>query len=245
MSKDIKSYADEYINDYGFEAHLVRYRQEKVLSRLLKYQPRTVVEIGCGLTLQAAKLLEAGGSWDKWVIVEPSSKFAQEARNAGLPNLDVVEGFFEEVLDQVPGDADMILCSGLLHEVPSSDELLASITGKMSRKTVLHANVPNAGSFHRRLAKAMGLIDDLKSISERNALLQQPRVYDAKALQAQLNAHGLTITESGGYFVKPFTHGQMEQLVPILGQPVLDGLHILGEELPELASEVFCEAQLT
>lgn len=244
MTKNISSYTTEYNDDYGFEAEMVRYRRTLVLERLTHHRPRTVVELGCGADLQAQGYSDAGGRWNDWTIVEPSQFFADHARASTLTDLRVVQGFFEDVAGQVPQTIDVLLCSGLLHEVPDADRLIAAMRGQMAPNTVLHVNVPNAGSMHRQLARAMGLIDDVKAISPRNASLQQPRVYDLPDLTAQLERHGLAVTATGGYLVKPFTHGQMKPLVGVLGRDVMDGLYQLGKDMPQLASEIFVEAQL-
>jgi len=179
-----------------------------------------------------------------WVIIEPSQIFADHARASPLPGLHVLQGFFEDMAAQVPHAGDLVLCSGLLHEVPDSDHLISAMRTRMGPQTVLHINVPNARSIHRQLAQAMGLIDDLKAISPRNASLQQARVYDLPDLVAQLERHGLSITATGGHLVKPFTHHQMEPLVQALGRDVMDGLYALGKRLPDLASEIFVEARI-
>jgi trans-aconitate methyltransferase len=241
MKKSIGRYTDEYINDYGFEAEMVRYRSELVQERLRKFSPRKVVELGCGVNLQARKYYDLGGRWDEWVIVEPSETFAKFARDSGLPDINVIEAFFEDVTNQIPESPDLILCSGLLHEVPDSDQLLTSIRDNMSSKTRAHINVPNARSLHRQLAHAMGLIDDLTTLSQRNTALQQPRVYDQGSLTAQVAKHGLSVVASGGHLVKPFTHAQMAPLVDALGRDVMDGLFRLGQSNPEFASEIYVE----
>lgn len=135
----------------------------------------------------------------------------------------------------------LIICSSVLHEVPDVPRLLSAIASVMGEHTHLHVNVPNAASFHRRLAKSMGLIQELKAMSDRNQQLLQHRVYDREALEQDLHKAGLTITGSGGYLVKPFTHHQMETITPALGDAVLDGLYELGKENPEWASEIFAE----
>ncbi len=244
MPKNIDFYTTEYTEDYGFEAEMVRYRRSLVLERLAHHKPRTVVELGCGLDLQAQGYSDAGGHWSDWMIVEPSGFFAGQARKSTLPCLRVVQGFFEDVSDQVPASLDFMLCSGLLHEVPDADRLISAMRQKMTSGTVLHINVPNAWSIHRQLAKAMGLIENVKTISARNSRLQQPRVYDMADLTEQLRRHGLRITASGGYLVKPFTHSQMEALTAELGRDVMNGLYELGKQMPELASEFFVEAQI-
>ncbi len=245
MTKSITSYTTEYLEDFGFEAEMVSYRRKLVLERLAHYSPQTIVELGCGADLQAEGYWDAGGSWADWMIIEPSEVFADRARASPLSGIRVVQGFFEDVADQVPDSVDLMLCSGLLHEVPDSDRLISAMRQRMGPQTVLHVNVPNAQSIHRQLAHAMNLIDDVKAISPRNASLQQPRVYDLPDLTAQLERNGLSITATGGHFVKPFTHQQMEPLVAELGRNVMDGLYELGKRLPDLASEIYVEARIT
>lgn len=245
MVKNIDSYTEDYMNDYGFEAEMVRYRRAFLMKQFATHAPRTVIEIGCGTELQAAAYQAAGGSWDQWVIVEPSDVFAKIARQTDMLNIEVIQGFFEDVKSQMPTAPDMILCSGLLHEVPDSDVLIKAIAACMSSETILHINVPNASSLHRQLAKSMGIIDDLKTLSARNSTLQQPRVYDRETLETQLKGHNLSVLNSGGYLVKPFTHDQMAPLVNFLGRDVMDGLYALGQQLPDMASEIYVELKLT
>jgi len=244
MVKSIKSYTEEYMKDYGFEAEMVRYRRELLLERLTHYAPRTVIELGCGSDLQAAGYQARGGTWDKWTVVEPSKVFADCAHQSGLPNMTVIQGFFENVGSEIQSDPDLLLCSGLLHEVPNADRLIEAMRAKMGSETILHINVPNARSIHRQLAQAMGLIENLTSISPRNAALQQPRVFDMESLVAQLARHSLKLVQSGGYLMKPFTHQQMAPLVKNLGRDVMNGLFVFGKNNPETASEIYVEVTL-
>ena len=113
----------------------------------------------------------------------------------------------------------------------------------MGERSLLHINVPNADSLHRMLAKAMGLISDTHNLSSRNIELLQQRVYDKQSLQHEVESLGFVVVEQGGYFVKPFTHGQMQSMTPILGTGVLDGLYKLGIEQPGIASEIYAEVR--
>ncbi len=158
--------------------------------------------------------------------------------------MTVIQDFFEQVPAPQDDKPDLVLCSGLLHEVPDADVLLKAMRAWMAPGSVVHINVPNARSLHRQLAQAMGLIDDLKAISPRNAALQQSRVFDLPDLVAQLEQHGFSVVKSGGHLVKPFTHQQMEPLVAQLGREVMDGLYALGQQLPDMASEIYVEARL-
>lgn len=245
-SERAELYQSAYLADYGFERVMVHYRRLVVLERLSRHRPDVVVEIGCGSELLYDAWRKGGGNASCWVTVEPASQFASLVRASGLPNFHLVDDFFEQAIDRVnkilPRKPDMIICSGLLHEVPSAIALLRAIYAVMGEATQLHINVPNAGSLHRRLAHTMGLITDTRAMSERNISLMQHRVYDLPALHADLAEAGLRVIESGGFLIKPFTHAQMEQLTLLLGEPILDGLFELGRELPELSSEIWVEA---
>jgi hypothetical protein len=248
MIRDIQQYESAYLSDYGFERVMVKYRRRLVLERLHKVRPRVVVEVGCGSESLYGHYLEQEKPVECWLIVEPAQQFFEAASKLELPNAHVIHGLLEEsvaqILQQLPGAPDLVICSCLLHEVPAANALLVAVTKIMSGTSLLHINVPSATSFHRRLAKAMGLIQDLRSMSARNQQLLQHRVYDMDVLVADLASAGLAVTESGGYFVKPFTHAQMESVVASVGANVLDGLYQLGKELPELASEIYAEARL-
>lgn len=248
MKRNIKQYESAYLADYGFESVMVEYRRKMLLERLRKIQPRVVIEVGCGSEMLYGHYLEHAAPVDCWTIVEPGQQFFELAQAQKLRNLHVIQGFFEEAVAQLhqilPRVPDLVICSCVLHEVPDAHRLLAAIARVMGEKTLVHVNVPNASSFHRQLARAMGLIQDLKAMSDRNQQLLQHRVYDLRSLAAEMERAGLMVKESGGYLIKPFTHAQMEAVVPIVGNKVLNGLYELGKESPEWASEIYVEASL-
>lgn len=248
MSRDIERYAENYLDQYGFEQVLVAYRRQVVLDQLMAIKPSVVLEIGCGAELQYQHYLRRSPAIERWVVVEPARAFCIKAREASLPGMTIVEGFLEESLSAViaalPRPPDLVICSGVLQEVPSSRALLQAMRATMNGHSLLHVNVANAASFHRRLALAMGLIPALDTMSERNKLLQQHRVYDFASLTADLEQAGFAVCQTGGYLVKPFTHQQMEAIAPVLGKAVLDGLFELGKREPDLACEIFVNAKL-
>lgn len=246
--RDISSYETAYASDYDFEAVQVRYRREAVLALLQKRRPDYVIEIGCGLEPLLPHYARAGGRVGRWVVVEPGASFAKAARAVmdQYPALEVIQRPFDtdvaQDLVQRYGPASLVICSGVLHEVRDQLGLLRAMRQAMGPESLLHVNVPNAWSLHRRLAKAMGLIAEVTEFSQRNLLLQQNRVYSLAALQADLNTAGLNVVESGGILLKPFTHAQMSRILPEIGEQVLGGFAKLGEEFPELASEIYANA---
>lgn len=151
-----------------------------------------------------------------------------------------------EGVQAVGSDFDMIICSSLLHEVEDPKSVLRAIASKCRKHTIVHVNVPNANSMHRRLGKAMGLIGDVHEHSENNIEYQQNIVFDKKRLKQMLQECGLEAFEEGGFFIKPFSHIQMSQMLQtgIIDERVLDGLNQLGICNPEYASEIWANCRL-
>ena len=249
MRRDIERYSADYLDNYGFEEVLVNYRRQIVLDQLMAAKPSVVLEIGCGAELLYQHYLRLSAAVESWLIVEPARAFCSMAREAALPGVAVIEGFLEGALPAVmaalPRAPDIVICSGVLQEVPSSKALLSAMRSVMDIQSLLHVNVANAGSFHRLLAVAMGLIQTLDTLSDRNVRMQQHRVYDFDSLSVELDRAGFTIQSKGGYLVKPFTHAQMESVAPLLGQEVMDGLFELGKLHPELACEIYANAKIS
>jgi 2-polyprenyl-3-methyl-5-hydroxy-6-metoxy-1,4-benzoquinol methylase len=245
--RDIDRYSADYQAHYGFEAVLVSYRRRMLLEQLMALRPAVVLEVGCGPESLYASYLQQAAPVN-WTVIEPSSEWTRQARAAGLPGMQVVGGFVEnsvrEVMNKLPRAPDFVICSSVLHEVPSAEAFLAAVGAIMDHHSVLHVNVPNAHSFHRRLAVAMGLIPSVHAMSDRNTLMQQHRVYDVESLTHDLQRAGFAVQASGGYFVKPFTHEQMEGIAPSLSTQVLDGLFEFGKREPRLACEIFAHARL-
>jgi len=241
LSNRIKEYEEQYMQDYGFEKVMVWARQKYVESLVRKLQPATVMEIGCGFDQLFTHVVDVS-SIKKWTIVEPADSFSAAAREKLKEDtrVEVSQGFVENVVaDANISNVDLCICAGLLHEVEHPNQILKAVQSSLSPKGVLHVSVPNARSFHRMLAVEMGLIASPYQMSERNINLSQYHVFDAGSLRALANEAGLEVSEAGGYFIKPFTHSQMEKVVESIGSDVLEGLWHMGVQHPELASEIY------
>ncbi|MDA8269779.1 MAG: methyltransferase domain-containing protein [Actinomycetota bacterium] len=251
----LSHYAATYGADYGFEGVLVAYRHRMLVDLVREHRPATVVEVGCGMEplVDAVRQREATGTpcplFEKWVIVEPDASFADRAEaSAGRDRrVTVIRGFVEDVAGEVVSrcgqGADLVVCSSLLHELEDPDVLLSALRRIAGPTTLVHVSVPNAGSLHRRLARAMGMIDDIHQLSERNHRFMQHHVYDRASFADVLTNAGFEIVHSGGAFAKLFDHHHMER-VPFLTPELLDGLYELGQELPDLAAEIYANMRL-
>jgi len=245
-----KSYRKAYLKDYAFESVMVQARQKQVLEILTRKKPSKILEIGCGPELLCQKVIKAHLPFHTWVIVEPVKGFLKTARQLARKErrLSVILGFFEDSLPAIqnidPGLLDFVVCSGMLNEVKKPMKFLEDIKKILKPQGTLHVNVPHAGSLHRRLGQAMNLITRLDEKSKRNKNLLQYHNFDMPMLRRTLIESGFLIIESGGYFLKPFTHQQMTAINKILTRDILNGLWHLGKDFPELATEIYVNAKI-
>ncbi|MBR1729655.1 MAG: methyltransferase domain-containing protein [Selenomonadaceae bacterium] len=219
--RDINAYAKEYTSGKtsAFEIKLSEYRTKRSISIIQKYDHKNLIEVGCALWPIACYVDDI----KKYVLVEPADEYMQNAREKlKSKNAIFVKGFFEDKFDQLADifsndGVDFVLLSGLLHEVENPKDLLRTAMNLMNSKTVTLITVPNAKSFHRLLALKSGLIKSIYDFGDTNIRLQQHFVFDMDSfsqmlfdVSSELNKK-VNILEKGSFFVKPFTHKQMQQ----------------------------------
>lgn len=242
--RDIEKYTENY-NHPSFEDYQVIYRRKKILELMEKYCPKRILEIGCGMEPLFPYIR---WKYEKYVIIEPSESFCKNAVNLARENERIVclNDFFSPTDELSQNNFDFILCSSLLHEVEQPIKLLQDIATICNKYTIVHVNVPNANSFHRLIAKETGVITDVHEMSERNRLYQQHNVYDLKTLEDCVKLSGFRILEGGTYFIKPFTHNQMYEMVKenIINMDILDGLYKIEKYFPYNGSEIFMNIKI-
>lgn len=242
---DLHDYESRYAGHYerpSFETTIVRIRRERVLASLRAHPHARVLEVGCGLE----PLFGSIERLERYVVVEPASRFVAAAREraAGRPEVTVLEGFLEQTAPALADERfDFIVVSSLLHEVPDPAALLAAVRALCGPDTVVHVNVPNVHSFHRLLALEMGLIGSLFEQSETERRFQRHTRFDRATLLAALADAGFRVLESGTYFIKPFTHDQMQRLldVGVFDERLIRGLERMTAHLPEMGCEAYAD----
>jgi 2-polyprenyl-3-methyl-5-hydroxy-6-metoxy-1,4-benzoquinol methylase len=240
----MESYTCSY-RQHPFEATQLEYRRRVVLQQVAEFRPASLLEVGCGLRPLFTDL----DPTIRVAVVEPSAEFASNARElaVGRKEIAVVESFLEQAPAELhPGGFDFIVLSSLLHEVEQPQQLLQALRPHCHNTSVVHVNVPNAYSLHRLLAVEMGLIDDPFELSSSQKRMQQHCTFDLDSLRELLRQQGFEVQSSGSYFIKPFTHSQMQGLCDsgFLTEAHLDGLFRLTRRMPEFGSEIYVNARL-
>jgi len=238
------NYEEEYI-DLPFEGELRKYRKQNVLQLMKRYQHRRILEIGCG----PEPLFRDVAEFDQMVIAEPGKLFYGIARSYSkdVPSVKIYNDRIENLADQLkPFNFDFIVIGGFLHEIDSPEAVLSAVYQIASPETCIYSFVPNANSFHRLLAVKMGLIENVYIKSGYDKLFQRKEVYNSDSYQALFTTNGYRVIESGSYFIKPFSHSQMNAMLDngIIDNKCLDGLNHMIEYMPDLGAELWNLSQI-
>ncbi len=241
--RDLNKYYSEYVED-NFDHILSDYRKKNIEIELIKkLKPKRLVEIGCGIN----PLFLDFEDFEMLTIIEPAQGFCDfvtDKLNNEYHHLKdkvkIVQKTAQEVvaLEQVP---DFIMCVGLLGEIPDPMEIINSIYRIAGDKTYVYISAPNEFSFHRVLAKESGLIQDLNQRSEEQIKFQRFHVFSKQTMIDMVSSAGFTVVDSGSYFIKPFTHKQMNCLVKekLIDMNVIEGLGRMIKYMPDLGAEVY------
>jgi SAM-dependent methyltransferase len=244
---DLERYRERYAAQYdeqSFETILVSVRRRHILGWLERHRARRVVEVGCGLEPVFAHCQE----FDAWYVIEPIADFAGRARElaAGDGRVRVLDGRMEDQVARLADETfDFIIISSLLHELADPLKLLDALRSLCADETLAHFNVPNALSFHRLLAVEMGLISDVFEPSKRDQAFGHRTCFDGNKLARVLNEAGFSVVDSGSYFVKPFSHEQMDAILAtgVFPPSLIDGLDRMTRHMPQHGCELYANVR--
>jgi 2-polyprenyl-3-methyl-5-hydroxy-6-metoxy-1,4-benzoquinol methylase len=241
--RNLDDYYKKYIEE-NFDHILSDYKKKNIEIELIrKLKSQKLVEIGCGVN----PLFLDFESFQELTIIEPAKGFCDFVNKKLRENyrhlqnkIKLIQKTVQQVGPLYPSP-DFIMCVGLLGEISDPTEIMDSIYAMTGPNTYVYVSAPNENSFHRLLAKEAGLIKDLNELSPEQVKFQRFHVFSKQKLIDICAGSGFKIVDSGSYFVKPFTHAQMNYLIKnnIINTNVILGLGRMIKYMPELGAEVF------
>ncbi len=242
--RNIMDYTEKYVEE-PFEGTMVKIRKKTVIRQCEKYKHKVILEVGCGMS----PLFLDYKDFDKLIIVDPSEGFTSNAllfakKRQLADKVVIIKDFLENVVMKIKEAAehiDFIIVSSLLHEVDEPQLLLKAIRQLSDNDTVIHINVPNARSLHRLIAVSMGMLESIFERSDQQIKMQRKNTYDMLGLKEEVQKAGFIIIDSASYFMKPFSHSQMQKCLDedIINEKVLEGLENVIEYFPDSGAGIY------
>jgi 2-polyprenyl-3-methyl-5-hydroxy-6-metoxy-1,4-benzoquinol methylase len=172
-------------------------------------------------------------------VVEGSERFLREAKKRNLQNVRFIHSLFENF--ESDSRYDFVFATYVLEHVLDPNRVLGMIRSVLQPDGLLFVVVPNANALSRHLAYHMGLVKDLKSLTQNDLNHGHRRVYDRVSLNRDLAEAGFTSISQGGILLKPLADFQMDKMIKvgILEEPQLNGFYSLGLEFPDLCGSLY------
>ena len=164
------------------------------------------------------------------LVAEVKSKFSE---------VHVIDDLFEDYQPVIP--YDLILALHVFEHVDDPVALAKHMKPWLSKKGEMVVVVPNKESLHRRLAKHMGLIEDLGELSTRDKLVGHQKVYSLEELEQDFIEAGYEVITKKGFFIKLLPNSMMLDYSPEL----ISALNACGSDLPaELLANIAITCKL-
>jgi 2-polyprenyl-3-methyl-5-hydroxy-6-metoxy-1,4-benzoquinol methylase len=199
------------------------------------------LELGCEIGYMSELIAALVDHLD---IVDGSAEFLKQTEQRNIPNAKCHRCLFEEF--QPKKHYDSVFASHVLEHLLDVPRVLRVVSQALSPQGCFFVAVPNARALSRQLARHMGLIDSLYSLTPNDLRGGHRRVYDRVSLNRELEAAGFEIVAQGGIFFKFLADFQMDQLIDsgILGEEQCEGLYKLGHEYPDMCADIYAIARL-
>ena len=218
-------YTGIYDPDTDFDRRYTDATAARVAERIAPGQ--RVLELGCATGLMTAPLVAAGA---RVTAVDRSGEYLDRARaRVGEGATLVRAGLEEPGWEEATGAGfDHVLACNLIHEMDDPVALLARARAVLAPDGLVHLTLQNPASIHRLVALEMGVIDDLRDISDRGRRYGTLGLWGADELEDLARAAGLGAVAREGVMLKPLPNAMMAELPAA----VLDGFERAARHLP-------------
>ncbi len=222
----VGDYTGIYDPDADFDRRYTMATVARICERVSPGQ--RVLELGCATGLMTAVLAATGA---RVTAIDRSQGYIDRARMRAGEGVTLVRAGLEEPAweDLAGADFDHVLACNLIHEMDDPVALLARARELLAPAGLVHLTLQNPDSIHRLVALEMGVIADLREISERGRRFDTLGLWSADELTDLARDAGLTTIARGGVMLKPLPNAMMAALA----DDVLDGFERAARHLPD------------
>lgn len=236
----LESVTHTYVTSDSPQDRLIKTLAVRVFTPFLR-RDAVAAEMGCCDGFMTQLLAREVEHLD---VVDGSQTFLDLTRKRDIPNVSFHHSLFEEY--DRPQSYDFVFATYVLEHVADPQVFLQRIGTLLKPGGLLFLVVPNARALSRQLARHMGLLETLHTLTPNDLNHGHRRVYDRISLNRELDTAGMIQVSQGGLLLKILADFQMDRLINdgVLGHEQLDGLFKLGLEYPDMAGSLFSICRL-
>ena len=227
LPDDLDNIYKSHSEETGFENVLLRYKTREVLRHVKG--PR-VLDVGCGIGFICKEIAALG--FDVVGVDGSAAKLARARTLNTAPKITYAQAMIGEWTPPFPFDT--IVATNVLEHVPDAVALLQQCRKMLTPAGRMIVTVPNALGLHKRVGKALGLINDFYALTDADLSKGHRRIYDRLRLTNDLSAAGFRAILCQGILLKPLSHKQMESW----DLKLVDAFYEIGKELPDYCSDL-------
>jgi SAM-dependent methyltransferase len=168
-----------------------------------------VLELGCATGAMTVAFVRSGA---RVVSVDHAWPYLMRLRLRDVTETSIAVLADIERLPVRPGSFDHVVAANVIHELDDPAAFLRRCREVLGRDGLVHVTHQNPSSLHRLVAREMGLLDDLRTVSARGDRYGTRRLYTADELADLAAGAGLHEVHREGIMLKPLPNALMAQL---------------------------------
>ncbi len=235
MSQKLEKIAELYNVADDFDAILVGYDFEVAKEYFFG---RQFLELGSATGESTLKLLQFAESID---VIEGSEKNIETTKQKLGDQIKVSVRYFHslwedyEYLHQTY--SDIIWFHGIEH-IKNPQLLVQKIKKSLKPGGRIHVVTPNAFSLHRQAGVAMGMLQDVYELNERDRMVGHCVVFDRDHLKSFFENNGFCIYAEEGIMIKPLPNAKMKELSKE-NPDLIHAYFLLGKVHKNISAEMY------
>ena len=235
-----REFLDSLVADYKDQSPYSKAKKdvihELIKARIADATSKRVLQLGCSGGYETNFLADTFGELD---VIDGSSSFIDEMKAKNTKkNINFIYSLFEDY-PFAEETYDYIFCNYILEHVYDPVQVLENVKPSLKKDGTIFVTVPNRNAFSRQLALQMGLITDLKGLTENDHIHGHRRTYDSTEIARDFKEAGFTVQDTQGVIFKILADFQLNKMFEV---GIISDEHIKGLQAMATINNDYCDS---
>ena len=212
-----KDFLNRLVPDYGDQQPYSKLKKDVILGLIDEViqdgLKKSGMQMGCANGYETEQLAMRLGSL---TVIDGASQFVKKlSNNNRYTHVNFFCSLFEEMNQrkELSERFDYVFCNYVLEHVSDVQIVLSQIKILLKPEGKLFLVVPNRNALSRCLAKEMGLVPDLKALTENDHKHGHRRTFSRTSLLSELRRAGFKVERTCGVVLKILADFQLNELL--------------------------------